>query len=130
MKKIILFLLLTVSTNVFAEWTKVTNSSDGDITSYADFGTIKKKGNKVKMWSMYDFKTIQKFENYRYLSSLSRNEYDCEEETKRMLDFYWYLGNMRQGEIVYSEKNIKNEAISILPMSIYEGLFKIACGKK
>ena len=61
---------------------------------------------------------------------MERDEYDCEEETSRMLDFYWYSGNMRNGEIVYTDTNIKKEPISILPGSISEGLFKIACGKK
>ena len=133
MKKLLILLLLLVSTNVFAEWTRVTESADGDITAYIDYGTIKKKGNKVKMWDLLDIKTVKETAGKRYLSSLSRNEYDCEEETKLMLDFYWYsgnMGNMRQGEIVYSHKNMKEEAESILPGSIEETLFKIACGKK
>ena len=128
MKKLTLLLLLLVSTSVFAEWTKVGGTDD--MTSYADFGTIKRKGNKVKMWGLHDFKTVQKFENYRYLSSLTRFEYDCEEETVRHLDFHWYSSNMGQGEIVVSSTNIKNEARSIIPESIDETLFKIACDKK
>ena len=60
-------MLLMVSTNVMAEWTEV--SSDGaDMTGYVDYGTIKKKGNKVKMWRLFDFKTVQKFEGDIYLS--------------------------------------------------------------
>ena len=128
MKKLLVLLLLMVSTSVFAEWTEVGRNKKQ--TAYVDFGTIKKKGNKVKMWSLDDFNTIQKLENYRYMSSLGNYEYDCEEETVRMLDLHWYSGNMGQGEIVYSEKNIKGETVSIVPRSIDEGLFKIACGKK
>ena len=130
MKKVLVLLLLMVSTSVFAEWTRVTESADGDITYYADFGTIKKKGNKVKMWDLLDYKTVQRTSYSIYLSQVSRNEYYCEEETKRMLDFYWYSGNMRQGEMVSSQSNIKDEGTSILPESIGETLFKIACGKK
>ena len=119
-----------VSTNVFAEWTEVGGSADG-MTSYADFGTIKRKGNKVKMWSLLDFKTIKKGSgDERYLSSVTRNEYDCEEETARQLDIHWYSSNMGQGEIVWSTTNYKEEPRSILPGSIDETLFKIACGKK
>ena len=131
MKKILVLLLLMVSTNVFAEWTRVTESADGDMTAYIDFGTIKRKGNKVKMWVFTDFKTVQKVENYRYLSEMRRYEYDCKEETSRQLDIYFYSGNMKQGEIVVSAKNIKiDEATSILPGSIDETLFKITCSKK
>ena len=118
-----------VSTSVFAEWTEVAGNAHGMMV-YADFGTIKKKGNKVKMWTMYDFKTVQKVGNDSFLSSVSRNEYDCEEETVRLLDFYWYSGNMRQGEIVVSSTNIKRESKSIMPDTFNDDLLKIACGKK
>ena len=128
MKKLTLLLLLLVSTSVFAEWTKVGGTDD--MTSYADFGTIKRKGNKVKMWGLYDFKTVQKVGNDSFLSSVSRNEYDCEEETVRLLDFYWYSGNMRQGEIVVSSTNLKRESKSIMPDTFNDDFLKIACGKK
>jgi activator of HSP90 ATPase len=119
-----------VSMNVFAEWTRFTRSADGSMTVYGDFETIKRKGSKVKMWSLFDYKTVQKFKNYRYLSQVSRMEYDCEEETKRMLDFYWYSGNMRSGDIVFSSTNIKLEAESIIPESMDALSLKIACYKK
>ena len=118
---------MVVSTSVFAEWTEV--GGDGDITAYADSETIKRKGSKVKMWSMNDYKTVHSLDN-GYLSGASYDEYDCEGGTRRMLDLYLYSGNMRSGDIVYSHKNIKEEAESIIPQSILESLFKIACGKK
>jgi hypothetical protein len=82
------------------------------------------------MWSLNDYKTVQESEGSRYLSEMKRSEYDCEEETIRLLDFLWYSGNMKQGEIVVSSSNIKMEARSVIPGSIDETLFKIACGKK
>ena len=129
MKKILILLLLMVSTNVFSEWTRVTESADGDMTVYADSETIKRKGRKVKIWRLFDYKTVQKVENDRYLSSVGRFEYDCEEETSAVLDIYWYSGNMRQGDIVYSSTT-KDEAESVMPGSINETLLIIACGKK
>ena len=130
MKKVLVLLLLMVSTSVFAEWTRVAESADGDMTAYIDFGTIKRKGDKVKMWSMNDYKTVHSLDNGGYLSGASYDEYDCEGGTRRMLDLYLYSGNMRSGDIVYSHKNIKEEAESIIPQSILESLFKIACSKK
>ena len=130
MKKLVVLLLLMVSTSVFAEWTEI--GSKDVMTVYVDYGSIKKKGHKVKMWRLYDFKTVQIFaeDNTRYLSDMRRYEYDCEEERHQQLDIYWYSGNMRSGDIVYSSNNIKDEAISILPESIGETLFNIACSKK
>ena len=130
MKKILILQLLMVSTNLFAEWTKVTDSSDGDMTVYVDYGSIKKKGNKVKMLDLTDFKTVHKNKSYRYLSQLSLNQYDCEEEKRRMLDFHWYAENMKKGNIVYSEKNINDEGKSIPTDSIGTDLFNIACSEK
>ena len=128
MKKILILLLLMVSTSVFAEWTRVTESADGDMTTYIDYGTIKKKGHKVKVWNLFDYKTVRiGAANERYLSSVTRFEYDCKEEMVRQLDVHWYS---RQGEIVRSITNIKDETESVMPGSMIETLFKIACGKK
>ena len=132
MKKILVLLLLMVfSTSLFAEWTRVGSSDDGEQTTYIDLETIKRKGNKVKIWSLFDYKTVRKLEHDRYLSRVIHQEYDCEEETLRILDVYWYSGNMqRNGKVVSSNTNIKDEAISIIPASVNEHLFKLACGKK
>ena len=65
---IMTLLLLIVSTSVFAEWTKVTNSSDGDMTVYVDYGSIKNKGNKVMMLDLTDFKTVHKNKSYIYVT--------------------------------------------------------------
>ena len=130
MKKVLVLLLLMVSTSVFAEWTRVADTSDGDMTAYIDYGTIKKKNNKVQIWTLYDYKTVQQVEKVRYLSQASRMEYDCGEETLRMLDMYWHSENMRTGEVIFSGTNFKYEAVSIVPGSVDETLFNIACGKK
>ena len=116
-----------------SEWSKVSKSKDGDMTFYVDFGTIKEKGDKVKMWNLFDHKTVQgDVEGDRYLSTLSHSEYDCEEDTIQLLDIYWYSGNMRGGEIVSSQTNLKDETEtrSILPDTIQSVLFKKACGKR
>ena len=128
MKKVWVLLLLIVSTSVFAEWANVDDNDE--MTTYVDFGTIKKKGNKVKMWHLTDFKTVQKVGNDRFLSMLSRDEYDCDEETSRMLDLYWYSGNMRNGDRVFSAPNIKDEPESISPGGVNKTLFEIACSNK
>jgi hypothetical protein len=128
MKILSLILLLLVSTNVFSEWTAV-DSNNEMTTYYVDFDTIKRKGNKVKMWRLLDFKTAPEIGSDRFLSSMNRDEYDCEEETSRRLDSFKYSGNMKSGEIVYSQKNIKEEAESIIPGSVSKFFFNIACDK-
>ena len=160
MKKVLVLLLLIISTSVLADvyryvdnkgrifyseerkskeyiliiksipWTAVSTASTDDMTTYVDYGTIKRKGNKVKMWALYDFKTIQRWGNSSFLSQINHIEYDCEEEATRTLDYFLYLGNKGSGEVVYSRTNKKYEAVSIIPGTIDEIVFNIACSKK
>ena len=127
MKKLTLLLLLMISTNVMAEWTVGDTSSDGTQTVYLDIDTIKRKENKVSMWIMIDYKTVQEG---GFLSAVTRYEYDCEENTSRMLDFIWYKGNMMSKDVLYGDSNMKQESRSISPNSMDETILKIACGKK
>ena len=142
MKNIVVLLLLMVSTNVFAEWSRVNTAANGAITVYVDYETIKRKGNKAEMLSLLNFKTALKYNNDRYLSVTSRVEYNCEEKTDLALDFSFYSGNMKTGDVVFSTtiKDVKDEtgetdedetkSISISPGTINETLFKIACDKR
>ena len=85
----------------------------------------------MKVWDLYDFKTVQKGAGgERYLSSITRSEYDCEEETIRMLDLHGYSGNIKTGDNVFSFSNLKEEPTSIRPDTIESIFYKIACGKK
>ena len=57
-------------------------------------------------------------------------EFDCEEETGRLIDASLYLRNMLMGGVVDSMSNMKNEPTSIQPLTTEQLLFKIACYKK
>lgn len=132
MKLLIAALLAVFSTNVMAEWTRV--SGDDDSTAYADLSTIRKSGDKVKMWEMADFTAAQTVKTpsnmlYLYLSMESQYEYDCKEETSRMLTFIWYSKNMGAGEVIYKSGNIHAEFEPVAPGSYGGILFKVACGK-
>lgn len=130
MMKILMLMLLMVSMNVSAEWTTVGGNVDDTSTVYVDFETLRKKDNNTKIWVLMDFKTVNQIKNVKFLTMINRFEYDCNEETVRQLDFYLYSGNMGSGEVVFSQKNIKNEPQSMLPNSMNEKVFKITCGKK
>ena len=130
MKTFTLLLLLLVSTNALAEWTLLESASSEDgFDVYVDTQSIRKDGDKVKMWSMYDYKKV-KVDVKSYLASVSHVEYDCKGETLKLLDLFWYTGNMGQGEPVFSNTNIKKDPISIMPETIHESLFTMACRYK
>ena len=129
MKILIAVLLAVFSTSVMAEWTRVSGSDTDTSTAYADLSTIRKSGNKVKMWVLLDYKVVRTVDGMRYLSMTNQFEYDCKEETSRILAFLWYSKNMGAGEVVYTSGAMHEEPRPIPPGSMIEGIFKVACGK-
>ena len=130
MSKLLIAALLAVfSTSVMAEWTIVTFNDSS--FHYADLSTIRKSGNKVKMWVLFDYKVVQidKNDGMRYLSQAIQQEYDCKEETWKMVTLNWHSKNMGAGEVVYASGAIHEEPIPIAPGSAVEAVFKLACGK-
>ena len=77
-----------------------------------------------------DFKKTQQSVNYSYLSSVVHDEFDCDKKIIRMLNLSFYSGNMRRGEVVWSNSNIKEKPHSIMVGTYTETVFKLACGKK
>jgi nitrate reductase cytochrome c-type subunit len=128
MKKILtILLLMVVSTNVLSDWTKVSDSSHANRTAYVEYHTLLKKENKVKMTSLTDFKKAEKYGDHTLLSMVTRDEYDCEKNTIRLLEIYGYSGNMQSGDIVLSDERITGEAQSIKLGTSEETFFEIAC---
>ena len=97
-------------------------------TGYADPATIRRAGNRVKMWSLYNYKTTQKTDDETYISTRSRNEYDCKEEQTRILYFSAHSGNMGGGVTVSHSPNSSGDWTPIAPGSVAESFLKIACG--
>lgn len=126
-------LLLLVSTNVLAvDWVKAGGvTEDGSFTNYVDPQSIRRNGNKVKLWSLNDFKSGKVLSNNKtYLSTVARQEFDCFEDTVRIIDAYFYSGKMGKGDIVLSNPNRTDLAESAPPGSIFEAALKIACATK
>ena len=55
-KAILMMLLAVVSSSAMAEWTVVNENKE--FIQYADLATIRKLGNKVKMWGLNDYKNV------------------------------------------------------------------------
>jgi hypothetical protein len=130
MKKLLLTLVLVfISTDTMAEWTKVGESEHkGGYTAYADLASIRKAGNRVKMWTLSDYKIEQKASGVNFLSEKIRREYDCVEEQMRILAFSLFSWNMEKGELVrsYSQPQKWEE---VQPGGMDEAEWKVACGK-
>jgi len=129
-KTTIIIFTLIFSKTVLAEWTRIGGGDNFD--HYIDIATKRKVGNKVKIWELMDFKTSKKIDLGNYLSEASQMEYECANETFRLLAVVGYTENMQGGSILYNFIYQPGE-ISINPItpnSVGETAFKLACRKK
>lgn len=124
-------MLSLVSTNVFAEWIAVSSNPTEGAMAYIDIPSIQKNGHKATALGLFDYNEIQTNDGVRYLSAVSRSEYDCLANTIVPLDVHWYSKNMGGGSVVYSLSNIEAKPTS-LPKngSIFDTYLKIACSQR
>jgi len=129
MNKIILVILLAVmSSSVMAEWVEIGVTDNG--TFYVDPTTIRKSGNKVKMWMLLDLNSVKESAaGIKFLSTKNQDEYDCKEEQYRTLYFSWHSENMGRGIVVYSNNEPNKNLSPFPPEDINESLWEFACGK-
>lgn len=120
-------ILVLSSAQASAEWVEIGTSNNGAMV-YVDPDTIRRKGDLVKMWILYDFKAAQTVLNKSYLSSRSQDEYNCTEDRHRALATTTFSGNMGSGN-VRSSYSIKGKWEPVPSGSIIQALWKVACDK-
>ena len=123
---LITFLLLS-SGPANAEWVKI-NEND-TFTVYTDPDAIQRKGDLVKMWILYDYKTLQSATGVAHLSDSIQMEANCTEKLQRRLAYTWWSGNMKSGNVVFSHSGEGNW-IPIGPGTVGHTLWSFACRKK
>lgn len=126
---LIVFLVLSYG-SVYAEWVLLTQTNQEGPAVYADPSTIRREGNLVKMWALYDFKTIRTVEGISYLSYKVHREYDCTEERIRYLAFTFFSGNMGSGKVAPTTSDEQQGWEPVQPDSINQILVKAACAKQ
>jgi len=130
MRRLILIMLLVLSCGpVYAEWVEVSANKKAGVIAYADPGTIRRNGDVVKMWSLFDLHTTQTVGGNSYLSIKALQKYDCAEDRSRALAHTKFSGNMAQGKVVYSN-SYEGTWAPVAPVSVGQELWKVACGKK
>lgn len=109
-----------------AKWTGVGGTESQNF--YADLTTIRKTGNRVKMWSLLDLKVADTTLSKPYLSMKMHNEYDCKLEQYRFLSSSNYSENMGSGDEVFRNATVADWN-PIPPTSAVRALWKAACKK-
>ena len=104
MKKLLLTLMLAiVSSSAMAEWVEIGTSDNYETIIYADPTTIRKSGNKVNMWVLHDFNSVEENTGVKFLSQKTQVGYDCMEEQEKIFYYSWHSENMGRGDVVYSK---------------------------
>lgn len=125
-KAIFMMLLAVVNSSAMAEWVKI--GADENATAYADFSTINRIGNRVKMWNMYDHNTTKEFSGKKYISVKEQTEFDCKEKQLRTTYISFYSGNMGGGKSIYYSSK-PNEWSPVPSETGIEVIWKFACGE-
>lgn len=112
-----------------AGWSQVGEESNA-MTVYANPYTMRKKGNSVKLWELFDFKAArQRDDGKNYLSVTHQAEYDCTDKQYRTLAVEYHAESMGRGKEVYADKVFKKWEPVIIGSA--DHLFwKIACGNE
>lgn len=111
-----------------AEWVEVLDSDA--LTAYADLASIRRSGDTVKMWQLYDYKKprmqfIKDVGNVGYMSSIAQLEYDCKEDQDRVLAATFYSEHMGGGIRLFSNPSPQTGWNTATPSS--DAMLKIAC---
>lgn len=123
MKKLV-FVLLLLSTPAWAEWTRVHGNEDLD--AYVDLATIRRQGNVVEMWVLFDYKNDQHWSELVYWSAKTQREYDCDTERHHTLKTSFHSAPMGSRESSYTVPGGTSWG-PVPPDSIDEILWKFAC---
>jgi len=90
-----------LSGEVKAEWDKI--YSNDRVVTYADTSTVRRKGNIVKLWSLFDFKEESVYrDGSQYLSIMRETEFNCKDGLQRMVAFSIHSGKMGKGRMIDS----------------------------
>ena len=127
MSKFILMLLLAIiSTSTIADWTNVSTDENG-FSIYADPTTIKKMGNRIKMWVLFDYRKAKYDTGDKVMSIMRHEEYNCKDSQSRLLYISKHSGRFAEGKVVYLNDIPFNKWVSVVPGSRFEDLFRYAC---
>ena len=125
---LIAVLLMSVGP-AYAEWQVVDKDDHHEYAVYIDPDTIRRNGEVVKWWELWDHETVQTVAGESRLSMKFQREHDCAETLQRPLSQTWFAGNMGSGKVGFSNSN-EGKWQPVQPGSIAQMLWKLACGKK
>lgn len=119
--------LAAVSASAAAEWVSIGGQGQAEI--FVDKTTITRIGDTAKMSQLQELKAPGSAAGASYVSLKQLDEYDCKEPRTRGVEITAYPKPMAEGTAVATQKGSGAWA-KIVPESMNEKLWKIACGKE
>lgn len=117
-------LLMLIASTAWAGWEHVVQDEDG-ARFLIDYQTIRKDGNKVKFWQLVNYPKPVTLGEVKYLSTRSRQEYDCKQEQKRVLTVTAFDNWNADGQAVIKEETGKWQEIP--PETVVWEIMKKVC---
>ena len=126
LKQIIFAVVLTVSAvPVMAGWMKYSESDESD--QYIDLSSIRKSGDLRKVWQMWDYRIRGK---YGQSSQTLRTEFNCKDETTRLLVVNGYEEPLANGKVLSSVTHNNDQWFDIPPDTAGARALELVCAKK
>ena len=126
---LLITLLVLNSGPTYAEWVSVSVVDQAGVTIYVDSATIHRKGDRVTMWELIDYETIQTVTGTSFLSARLQREYDCAGDRHRTLALTRLSDNMGTGKVLRITSD-EQQWEPVDPGSIAKRLWRIACDKR
>ncbi len=98
--------LVLKSGPAYAEWVSVAVVDQAGVTVYVDPSTIHRKGDRVTMWELIDYTTIQTVTGTSFLSAKVQRKYDCPGDRHRTLALTKLSGNMATGRVIFTASEV------------------------
>lgn len=128
MKRLIPAMLLLATLNVQAEFTQY--HEDDEMQSYMDAAGITRAGREVRMWTIDDYRKPQTdIGDKPYRSVRSHWTFDCAKRMSDVLTVFYYAEPMAQGASVLSGSPGERQWDKVVPGTVGELTFKVACAK-
>ena len=126
-KNLWVVLLVMVSNAASANWVKI--ASNDVATVYANPASIRKVGNVVKMWVLYDLLKPDSRHGQNYGSMRSNDSYDCVADKTQQLHTLFYAGNMGGGNVIPAKHTGNYPWKPVVQDTLAEAVWKFACKK-
>jgi len=122
--RILIATLLFASGPVLADWTEVAVSATDGSMVYVDTSTIRREGTTRKVWSLWDYKKVEKTGE---LSVRTRMEVDCVGERLRVTSGTSHKGQMATGVILTNFTNNMEPWTDIPPGTVNSEILRVVC---